>query len=1207
MYLKSLDMTGFKSFADRTSFHFEPGMTCVVGPNGCGKSNIADAIRWVLGEQSAKALRGNRMEDCIFDGTDARKALGMAEVSITFSDCENALGTEYHEVTITRRVFRSGEGQYFMNKTPCRLKDIQRLFMDTGIGTTAYSIMEQGRIDQILSSRPEDRRTVFEEASGITKFKSDRKEAIRKLEHTEANLLRLSDVIREVKRQIGSVQRQAGKARRYKALHEELRALDIYCSMRRIASMNDDVGSLEKNIAGMTRRLQEAHQEVDELEKGNGVLRKSLVETEHQIGTGLEAAVHAQSRLDRTRELIETDRQRIEEYRGWSERTSREMEQTNRQLEDKRAEIERIVEDVERARAQHAEAEETLHARNGELEHSRESTEAMRREIQDLRVESVEMESLSSKLQNQLIGMEAEARTAVLRRERLAAEKGQLARVASDFAERETEMAEDLRRREQAVAEASEAAAAAEALLRERSDALREAQASLAELRSLRAATAARLEILDHTDEEEGSVSEAARLLLSETNPLDVNRSRILGLLGERIEVEDGYARALEAVLGAWLDAVLVAGWDDAVEALRRLAEKQPGPVRLLVPPAEAGDSRGAGILPAAGDGQDARATLGPGSLRQHVSCDDTVAPVLTSLLESVYVVDALDDVPSPVMPDAVYVTRAGHVVRGDGRLAFGADAPGHISPLRREMLSEARHSLADLDRRLAGEQARVDEAAARHGEAAAARDSARSRLDECRTGLAQKQGEGQVIGGEAREARDRLDTVSWELDSLENADGTGEEQKKELQARAIETRERRERILDGIRSRTDELHALEASHSEIQSEVTEHRVRTAELTQALRSVETQHTAAIARVAELEDTLGGRSEGLHSYAEGIQRLTAEIEDSQSRIAEMEEAVREQTDAVTRLKKNKEKQGEELEKLESLLSARRTGLEELREAKSGLDLRLAEEKLRRQNQADRLTSEYHASLEELERVPPPEWKEGEPSLDTAETMVEELRTRLEGMGPVNLVAIEEFKELEERHAFLTSQEQDLVNSKQQLMDMIRKINRTTSEMFRSTFDGVNTNFQEMFKTLFNGGTARLVLVDEEDVLESGIEIIARPPGKKLQNISLLSGGERTLTAVALLFAIYMIKPSPFCLLDELDAPLDESNIGRFVEVLRRFVDQSQFVVVTHNRQTIAAGQSLYGITMPERGISRVVSMKFHEYEKSPAAKVAPARA
>jgi len=1189
VYLKSLEMIGFKSFADKTLFHFEPGMTCVVGPNGCGKSNIADSIRWVLGEQSAKALRGTKMEDCIFTGTEARKALGMAEVSITFSDCEDALGTEYHEITITRRVFRSGEGQYFLNKTPCRLKDIQRLFMDTGIGTAAYSIMEQGRIDQILSSRPEDRRTVFEEASGITKFKSDRKEAIRKLEYTEANLLRLSDVIREVKRQIGSVQRQAGKARRYKALHEELRSKDIFCSMRRIASMNDGVNSLGEDIEGMSRQMEDARREVEELETGNAVLRKSLVETEHQIGTGLESVVHAQSKLDRTHELIEVDCQRIDEYRSWSERTSREIEQTNRQLEEKRTEIARIVDDLERARAQQAEAGETLRVRTADLEQSRERTEATRLGIQNLRVESVELESLSSKLQNEVIGIEAEARTAVLRRERLAAEKGQLTRVASDFADRESEMEKDLRVLEQSVSEADAAAVTAQALERELSDALREVQASLAELRSLHAAATARMEILGHTDEEDGPIPEAAGLLLSDSNPLDIDRSHILGMLGDRIEVEEGYARAVEAVLGAWLDAVLVSGWEDALEALRKLTEKQQGPVRMLVPsPAEAELS-----FSAHGPGTD--------KLRQHVSCSEDISAALSTLLASVFVVDTLDQVPRPVLPDAIYVTRAGHVLRGDGRIAFGADAPAHVSPLKKEMLNDARTSVADIDRRIAVEQGRADAAASAQEGADAALEEARARLAECRTELAQKQGEGQVIGGESREARDRLDTVSWELDSLEDADGTGEEQKRDVQAKALETRERREQILQDIQSRTDELHTVESDHTALQSDVTEHRVRAAEVTQALRHVEALHAAAVARVAELEDTLGGRSEGLHSYAEGIERLTTEIEQSRSRISAMEEAVGTHTDTVASLKKNKQKQGEELEKLEALLSARRTGLEEIREAKSGLNLRLAEETLRRQNQVDRLTAEYHATLEDLEKEPPPEWQDGEPVLDAAETMVAELRTRLEGMGPVNLVAIEEFKELEERHTFLTSQEEDLVNSKQQLMDMIRKINRTTSEMFKTTFDGVNTNFQEMFKTLFNGGTARLVLVDEEDVLESGIEIIARPPGKKLQNVSLLSGGERTLTAVALLFAIYMIKPSPFCLLDELDAPLDESNIGRFVEVLRRFLDQSQFVVVTHNRQTIAAGQCLYGITMPERGISKVVSMKFHEYEKSPASR------
>ncbi|MCX7591056.1 MAG: AAA family ATPase, partial [Kiritimatiellae bacterium] len=360
MYLKCLEMIGFKSFADATRLDFEPGITCIVGPNGCGKSNISDAIRWVLGEQSAKAIRGTKMEDCIFNGTDTRKPLGMCEVSITFADCEGTLGTEYNEVTVTRRVFRSGEGQYFLNKTPCRLKDIQRLFMDTGIGTSSYSIMEQGRIDQILSARPEDRRAVFEEASGITKFKADKKEAIRKLEYTEANLLRLADVIREVKRQIGSLQRQAAKARRYEELRAELRRFDVFATRLRIRVIETELKGLEARLGELDEAMSRLQREVTELEHGIAALQASLLDTEREIGLAMETGGQAQSRLDHTREIIKLNRKRIEEYGEWSERDSREIAATQEQIARQTTVLEELRTSVTKLEEEYSSAETLL-------------------------------------------------------------------------------------------------------------------------------------------------------------------------------------------------------------------------------------------------------------------------------------------------------------------------------------------------------------------------------------------------------------------------------------------------------------------------------------------------------------------------------------------------------------------------------------------------------------------------------------------------------------------------------------------------------------------------------------------------------------------------------------------------------------------------------------------------------------------------------
>jgi chromosome segregation protein len=1163
VYLKSLEMIGFKSFADSTVLQFEPGMTCIVGPNGCGKSNVSDAVRWVLGEQSAKALRGSRMEDCIFNGTDDRKALGMAEVSISFADCESILGTEYNEVTVTRRVFRSGEGEYFLNKTPCRLKDIQRLFMDTGIGTTSYSVMEQGRIDQILSSRAEDRRTIFEEASGITKFKTDKKEAMRKLEQTEANLLRLADVIREVKRQIGSLQRQAGKARRYKEYGEELRKLDVFATREKLKLLDEDIRRIESEGTALARQIASCAREVGEMDEGSSVLRKSVVQTEHEIGIVLEQAVQAQGRLDHTREMIALNGQRIAEYRAWCDRGSQEMGEAAKRIAEKRAMLQELAPQAAAARSDLGEAQQRLEACQEACERGRAQVETLRDRVRLLRDESVETESLLARLHNQLVELESRERSAAVRRERLAAEKSQLSRDVAQYEERQADMSRALVELQGQVVAREAIASRLEADRGSAAAALADLQQKLAEMRARGCAAEARVELLSRDEAGSAAPPVEPAALLEKSGLAGAQRQAVLGTLRSLIEVDPPYAAAAEAALRESLDAVLIRDTGVALAALRRIEAAGAGPARLL-----ATDRAGA-RPPAAPDGD---------RLAEHVRCPDSVRPVLSWLIGGVVVVDSLDGLRPPTDPSLACVTRSGALVRGDGWMEFRTDAAASAS--RRAMLADARREMRDCEDRASA--CRDLLAAARSALERADDGLARGRkdLDEPRRALAQKEGESQVVTAEANEARARLETVAWELNEIASRDGAGGETREASERQMAETNE--------------QIRRAETEHAALQVQLTEQKIRVASLAQRLETTLAQQSAAEARIAELEAGAEDRARDIASHHGRIAELEGAIAAAEAQLSSLEQSLREQNDRADSLRKSREKQGTELESLERLLATRRAALDESRAAKSALDVQAAETRMRRQNQLDRVASEHGIAADQIEKEPEPDWPDGvRPSLDSTETMIAELRTKMDAMGPVNLVAIEEYKELEARCAFLTAQETDLVNSKQQLKEMIRKINRTTSDMFRSTFDRVNENFLVMFRKLFNGGSAKLVLVNEEDVLECGIEIIAKPPGKRLQNVSLLSGGERTLTAVALLFSIYMIKPSPFCLLDELDAALDDSNIGRFVGVLQGFLGQSQFVVITHNRQTIAAGRTLYGVTMPEKGISKIVSMRFKD--------------
>ncbi len=1181
MYLKTLEIVGFKSFANKTKLTFEPGMTAIVGPNGCGKSNVSDAIRWVLGEQSAKALRGNKMEDCIFNGTQNRKPLGMAEVNITFTDCEELLKTEYHEVTITRRVFRSGEGQYFINKSPCRLKDIQRLFMDTGVGTSSYSFMAQGRIDQILSARPEDRRSIFEEASGITKYKSDKKEAMRKLDHTEANLLRLTDVIREVKRQIGSLQRQAGKARRYKTFRDELRALDLFASKFRLTDFNKIVTKLETELDGLAEQISAAHHEVESQESRNSELREDILTTERKIASAMEASVQAQSRLDRTQDLIRINTQRIDEYRALSERDTRELDSLQTQIEDSNKLQKTLGQQQEEAAKARDAAKVELDACSKNFETHRSQIDEIRLRMQNLRGESVRLEDQASKIHNQLLQIESQERSTLIQRERLSAEKQQLTTVASGFQDQLTKFEAALTQYQSEVEESATQCNLLEEQKRDNRNASREFQQKRSENLSARARRQTTIELLSDADEVQGDFPGGTNLLLDHANTLGIDNQKLLGALAEHIIAPPEYTQALEAALRSMLDAIVVEDGESMRRLLAKVSGAAKGSTRLIAKMSKP--------LPRI------KLPEGMSSLADKIkTSSDDYRGLVEQLLGNVAIAESLEKIPDDIPAGVSVVTLDGLLVRDNGCGEFWMNDPGTTNPIsRKHAINAAQQAVKTIDVEIATCEASLQKCQEQAETLDKQSASARETLDQKRRQLAQKQGESQMIARESKTASKRLETVSWELKQIKGKGSTWETEKETLQKQQIEAREAREKTSTDITSQNKELQQLETRFAEIQTELMEKRVTFGTSSHRVDHIKTQLESVTVRISEIGSSLQGRTEGIQSYTTNIEQLEKSIENAKGQLGDLEKSVEENTTQTKTLREARVAKSEALTKHEAALSANRQKLETQMQQKSEIDMRVTESRMRRQNLIDRITGDYNLTIVDVMDSPEPEWDHDPMSIDETETRVAELRTKLDAMGPVNLVAIEEYQEHEERYTFLTQQESDLVKAKDQLMEMIKKINETTSEMFRKTFEEANANFQNMFTRLFNGGSAKLVLVNEEDVLDCGIEIIARPPGKRLQNISLLSGGERTLTAVALLFSIYQIKPSPFCMLDELDAPLDDSNIGRFIEILKEFLQYSQFVVITHSRQTIAAGDIIYGVTMPERGVSSIMSMKFRD--------------
>ena len=1182
MYLKTLEMVGFKSFANRTKLEFEPGMIAIVGPNGCGKSNVSDAIRWVLGEQRPTALRGSKMQDVIFNGTDGRKPLGMAEVNITFADCEGVLQTEYNEVTVSRRVFRTGEGSYFINRTPCRLRDIQRLFMGTGIGTTSYSVMAQGQIDAILSSKPEDRRAVFEEAAGITKFKADRKEAMRKLEQTDANLLRLADVIREARRQIGSLQRQVGKARRYKELREELRGLDLFVTRRRLSALDDRLREIEAEAAALSTRIAEGQESVAAAEADVQKAREEILDAERKIGALTEAAAQAEGRLRQARQMIQVNEQRVAEYKGWSERDTREIAETTRQIAISRDLHAQLMDAQRRIEREGEAAAEALEAAQDIYEQHKADADSSRSALQQARSESVEIERRCANLQNQISALEYRQRETLLRRERLGAERDQLAETLATIESSREALSEKLESRRAAAEGLQERLETLEGDQESTNDELADARKEAVEAQSQLAARSAQLDLLTEQEESHAEFQAGSRLLLDASNPLGLDDGVVLGPLADRFKVEAEYRPALEAALRAWIDAVVVGTSSDAATVVASLSEH--------------GDQSSARLVAAAGAAAPAPAqTLPLPRLLDKVGVADDFRDAAMRLLGGAYLADSLAHVPAEIPAGCMVVTIGGAVFRGDGCVELWSQGDQADSPLARRMaIADARAGVEELQGRVDRATEAIESLSQRASMLAASIADSRRSLEASRREAAQLEGELQGVTRDADRARQRHDVVAAEFDQLKEQTKGADAERDKLASDLQSAMGRRTELVDEIARHSSELEENEARLTISTGELTERRIRHANLAQQLQHAKAQAEATATRLEELDRQLHGRDEGVRSYAERIAELTADIVATRESLGGIEEEVASLRETLEIGRGKRAEMSAGLESREAALGGLRSVLDADRDHKAKLDLEQAEASLRRQNQLERIQNEYQLTAEQLDAEPDPVFKDGEPSLEDADARVAELSSAIQALGPVNLVAIEECKEQEERLAFLQSQESDLTKSKEQIMDLIRMINKKSSEMFRETFEQANENFQKMFTKLFNGGTASLSLLEgSEDPLDCGVDIIARPPGKRPQSVSLLSGGERTMTAVSLLFAIYMIRPSPFCLLDELDAALDDSNIGRFVQALKDFLVQSQFLIITHSPYTIAGSDLIYGVTMPEKGVSRMVSMRLRE--------------
>ncbi|MEG2724580.1 MAG: chromosome segregation protein SMC [Kiritimatiellia bacterium] len=1164
MYLKALEIQGFKSFADRTRLTFEPGMIAIVGPNGCGKSNVSDAIRWVLGEQRPSALRCGKMQDLIFNGTDARKPLGMVEVSLLFSDCERSLGTEYHEVTITRRAYRSGEGQYFLNKTVCRLKDIQRLFMGTGVGTTSYSVMAQGQIDAILSSRPEDRRAVFEEAAGVTKFKADRKDALHKIQQTEENLTRLTDLLRELKRQETLLQRQAEKAERAQKLRGELRAVDLYLSKKRAAELETRVADVGLRLAALGNRLLALQAEADAGTAAIAEVNVRIQTDEDVIATLSEQSAASVARHSRAQEIIQTNLARIDEYRTWAVGLEKEIaaarEQIVRAQEDPLVTPDLASLDDERETLQNLldDAQEAYDERKASVEGAHTALQAAREGLAACDRKQLYYQQMLAKAEE---GREER----LLKRERLLAEHSEAARLREERVAARDAVAVEAEQYRSAATEAREALITVD----EDRSFLADDRASARQRQETRhqqlAAVEAQQELLARPAI--GEQPDASEQLMAADNRFALNAGDVLGSLAEALTVPKEHRRAVEVALAPWSRAVVVRSVAVVQKILKALPVLLPdASVQLLIAEGTVEGELPFGIVAQAG-------------------FEGVVARLLSAFVR----VDVLPDQPPE---KGAYITEDGEVLYASGdavRMARNAAA----DPLTRRMIrAEMDEKRLVLQQAIAAEEIVLAELQARLDAMGMRLKDVQRTLEKAQRLADQAEGAFTAAERDAKAAEARYAAIDLRLSEMTAITWHEKDEREHARTELDAVAGEREQLTHETTQRSAQLTALEGEQEAASARLSEARFRMVSFTQQREHVLAQQRDRLARLQELEKTIASRVESVASCQGNRERLDAENARIAASLGSLEQdtaAIQEkiQTARAVRVELNAER-----ERLETVTAVARRTLAEEQEARSKAEVEMAEARVHHQLLMARLAQEYGVLPETFADEPCATWAEDETPPDEAlDVRMAEIRAELDRLGPVNLLAIEEYRTLEERYRFTKAQEEDLTKSRDELLALIRTINETSGAQFRKTFDQANVHFEAMFKRLFHGGEARLVLLENtEDPLECGIDIIARPPGKKPQTISLLSGGERTMTAVSLLFAIFLIKPAPFCLLDELDAALDDSNIGRFVEVLKDFLVHSQFLIITHNQHTIAGSDIVYGVTMPEKGVSKTLSMR-----------------
>ncbi|MBI4716299.1 MAG: chromosome segregation protein SMC [Planctomycetes bacterium] len=1185
MFLKRITVSGFKSFCDRVDFDFGPGVTCIVGPNGCGKSNVVDAFKWVLGEQSARSLRGRQMMDMIFNGSSTRKSSSVAQVDLLFDNADRALPLDQEEITVSRKLYRSGESEYLLNQQGARLKDIRELFLDTGVGVDAYSVIEQGRVDSLLQSNPLDRRVIFEEAAGISRYKVRRREAERKLERTQQNLLRVADVIDELEKRLRSVKLQAGKARSYREYEARLNELRSSFAMAEYHRFTGEIERVTREVDARTDRVTELRTLIDRQEAENVQVTIRLDRLAEEIGTADNHLVEAKSQYAACEERIQAARRRAEEQAALLQRAAERSRADQSRREESLRELASVRDSA-------AELHRQMQDRHARIDGLNEQDRALARDLtaaqatlEDEKAGIIDLVRRSAQTHNEIIRLNThreslvdqkgrlEQRDAVISAE-LELQLRQKAQLEHRLREVDELIAVETRRLEEKKAEAARVSCLRQQLVDE-----------LAGAKERRSALQSRRELLADLERKMEGVGAGVRMLLDrqrrENPPAEL--ACLAGLVADICETDIAHAAIVEAALGEWEQCLVVTDGRAFLRYLATLDGELPGRLTVLcadrLPPIvnEREFSDRPGVVGRAVD---------------LVRVPEAFTHLARHLLGRTIVTETLEDALALARDEVSghrFVTLGGALVEPDGRVSVGppdSDA-GLISrkselrdiDVQLSLLVDQIEVLADQLNRTHAEAEHLEgvqqELRTAIYESNTARVEAVAALQGITDAVDRLTSERPLIAGEAALLEHQINEV------LEKAEAGG----RSLEELDRENREREAKV-EAHQQRID---AVVLARRQVQEQQTEARVAAGQLAE-------KRAAAVERVSAIERALRELDEALAAAERDREQYQARIADAEQTVASGIERLALLAGKIAELDAAAGRLRHERDTLRLDMDARSQAIRNARGELSGVEgqlheqqMALAETRVRRDELTARVREEMAIDLAERYA----HYQHAEQDWTAVEAEIIELRGKMDRLGNVNLDAITELEELEQRHRFLTGQRDDLAEAQRQLQQLIDRLNQESRDRFLSSFEQIRDHFRAMFRKLFGGGRADILLENPENPLECGIEIVAQPPGKDLQVISLMSGGEKSMTAIALLMSIFQSRPAPFAIMDEVDAALDEANNDRFNRIVKEFAAQSQFIIITHSRWTMNIGDRLYGITMQEPGVSTRVGVQLDQ--------------